>query len=159
MSTETSYLQIKRERRKGGYNNFNPGLCDFEGKHFMNPEVGGISHHPEEVSTTHSSSASSSNWSWEVFRERAAQCLEASDVILPRPEWCVCFFLSPLQSVISGVGRGASSRPHRWHSCPCSTHNTKPLVAWQSTHIPAPPSLVIQLLIFVWFPLWLLINA
>lgn len=38
-------------------------------------------------------------------------------------------------SVISGVGRGASSRPHRWHSCPCSTHNTEPLVAWQSTHI------------------------
>lgn len=39
------------------------------------------------------------------------------------------------QSVISGVGRGASSRPHHWHSCPCSTHNTEPLVAWQSTHI------------------------
>ena len=84
--------------------------------------VAWIPRHPEEHGAFNQTPL---NWSCEVFftavwRRVCYSCVARE-----------CF--SP--SVISGVGRGASSRPHHWHSRPCSTHNTEPLVAWQSTHI------------------------
>lgn len=93
--------------------------------------VAGISLHPEEHETHQIRPPFPKNCSWEVFGLTAAW--ESSGFLAVWRRACysssarVCFFLP--QSVISGVGRGASSRPHRWHSCPCSTHNTKPLVA------------------------------
>ena len=116
-----------------------------------------ISHHPRgslyALTWTHEKKKKKfpQNWTWEVFQLTAAEkereretererererkkaavacCLEASMLFFHGQS----VFFS--HSVISGVGRGASSRPHHWHSCPCSTHNTEPLVAWQSTHI------------------------
>lgn len=105
-------------------------LSSWFGNCLVNIGAVGIPHHPQEhVSQTHEAPL--------LGMVRFVYWQEGSEGALPPWE---CF---------SGVGRGASSRPHHWHSCPCSAHNS----------LPTSPSLVIPLLICVWFPLWLLINA